>query len=111
MFPSILKGLRKRKGVTQIQLAEAIGGSVGNIGDWESGKSLPSYQALIKLPTYFDISADILLGIRKIDELPELPERLTEKEAELIAAVRTLDQRDREDLFDLAEIKLRRKTS
>lgn len=111
MFPAILKALRKQKSVTQIQLANALGVSPGNVGDWETGKSCPSYLALKGLADFFEVSADVLLGIRTVEELPRDGEPLGEKEAELIAAVRTLDRRDREELFDLAKFKLQRKSS
>ena len=111
MFPSILKGLRKQKGVTQIQLANALGVSPGNVGDWETGKSCPSYQALKGLADFFEVSADVLLGIYKVEGIPVEGKPLEKREPELIAAVRTLDRRDREELFDLAKFKLQRKSS
>lgn len=108
MFPAILKSLRKQKRVTQIQLAKSLGVSPGNVGDWETGKSYPSYQALIALSDFFEISADILLGIRKKEEMPSAGGFLAEREAELIAMMRRLDDRDRNDLFDLASLKYMR---
>jgi len=111
MFPSILKGLRKQKGVTQIQLANALGVSPGNVGDWETGKSCPSYQALKGLADFFEVSADVLLGIHKVEGLPVEGKPLEKREAELIATMRTLDHRDREELFDLAMFKRNRAIS
>ena len=61
MFKDVLKHLRKQKNVTQLQLAEAIGVSAGNVGDWENGKSHPNYKALISLSNFFNVSADYLL--------------------------------------------------
>ena len=40
MFSELLRELRLKKGVTQIELAKAIGVSNGNVGDWERGRSL-----------------------------------------------------------------------
>ena len=108
MFPTILKTLRKQKHVTQIQLAEALGVSPGNVGDWESGKSNPSYQALIGLSDFFDVSADILLGIRDTSEGPTKGDVLMEEEAKLIAMMRRMDERDRKDIIDPASIKYNR---
>ena len=68
MFTNILKDLRRQKHVTQIQLAESIGVSPGNVGDWESGKSRPNYGALIALSKFFEVSADVLLGIEEAEE-------------------------------------------
>ena len=105
MFSSILKGLRKQKGVTQIQLAAAIGVSAGNVGDWETGESLPSYNALIALSKYFDVTADALLELETEESEVRI---LTEREERFLQLVRTLDHRDREELFDLAEFKVSR---
>ena len=46
MFNTLLKELRAQNGLTQGQLAKAAGVSPGNVGDWESGKSKPGYNAL-----------------------------------------------------------------
>lgn len=108
MFSQILKSLRKQKHVTQIQLAAALGVSPGNVGDWENGKSNPSYQALIGLAEFFHVSADVLLGIRNVGEGPVEGEVLTEEEAKLVAMMRRMDDRDRKDIFDLASIKYTR---
>jgi len=91
--------------VTQIQLAVAIGVSPGNDSDWETGKSLPSYNALIALSKYFDVTADALMGLETEESAVRI---LTEREERLLQVVRTLDHRDREELFDLAEFKVSR---
>lgn len=105
MFTDILKDLRKQKHVTQIQLAEAIGVSPGNVGDWESGKSRPNYGALISLSKFFGVSADVLLGI---DDSVEERQVLREGESELLAMIRMMDERDRQDIYGLAQMKYTR---
>lgn len=105
MFTDILKDLRKQKHVTQIQLAEAIGVSPGNVGDWESGKSRPNYGALISLSRFFGVSADVLLGI---DDSVEERQVLREGESELLAMIRMMDERDRQDIYGLAQMKYTR---
>lgn len=45
MFSELLRELRSKKGVTQVELAKAIGVSNGNVGDWERGRSKPGYEA------------------------------------------------------------------
>ena len=57
MFASLLKQLRAKKGVSQLELAKAIGVSNGNVGDWERGRSKPGYDALIALSRFFEVSA------------------------------------------------------
>lgn len=63
MFSEILKELRKKNNVSQIDLSRSIGVSTGNISDWERGRSKPGYDALISLSRFFDISSDFLLEL------------------------------------------------
>ena len=63
MFSALLKKLRSEKNLTQGQLAKEVGVSPGNVGDWETGKSKPGYNALASLARIFEVSADYLLEI------------------------------------------------
>ena len=119
MFNTLLKELRAKNGMTQGQLAKAAGVSPGNVGDWESGKSKPGYNALASLARIFDVSADYLLELspekksepptelRDLDEIKAsqgltcdgLP--LSEDEVDLVAMYRLLPPSNREEIFDL----------
>lgn len=61
-FGSHLKTLRKVKSVTQRQLASAIGASERGIQQYELGERKPTYDMLIALADYFDVSLDYLVG-------------------------------------------------
>ena len=52
MFNILLKELRAKKGMTQAQLAKAIGVSPGNVGDWETGKSKQGIPLLLRFPAF-----------------------------------------------------------
>lgn len=126
MFNTLLKELRAKNGMTQGQLAKAAGVSPGNVGDWESGKSKPGYNALASLTRIFDVSADYLLELspekksepptelRDLDEIKSsqgltcdgLP--LSEDEVDLIAMYRLLPPSHREEIFDLVYFKYKR---
>lgn len=107
MFVEILKELRRKNDVTQMQLAEAIGVSAGNVGDWENGKSKPSYNALIQISKFFGVSADVLLEI----ESPSAHvSNLSRTENELLLMLRDMDRRDREDIMGLVLLKYNRYT-
>lgn len=103
MFAVLLKELRGKKGVTQGQLAKAIGVSPGNIGDWETGKSKPGYTALAALARFFEVPADHLLeldtskgeGVRGV----EAPSPV---EQELLAAVRSLSEDRTKEVVNFA---------
>ena len=54
---------RKKKGMTQSQLADMIGGGLRTVNDYERGTRQPSYDKLLKLAELFDVSTDYLLGV------------------------------------------------
>ncbi len=62
-FGEKLKELRIEKGLTQKQLAEQINSAQSAIYYWESNKQEPTISALKKLCTFFNVSADYLLGL------------------------------------------------
>ena len=62
MFAERLKQLRKEKGMTQIDLANAIGVSNGTVAMWETGRRKPSFELLEKLSDVFDRRLDYILG-------------------------------------------------
>lgn len=126
MFNILLKELRAKNRLTQGQLAKAAGVSPGNVGDWESGKSKPGYNALASLARIFDVSADYLLELtpeKKSEpptELQDLNEikasqgltcdglPLSEDEVDLVAMYRLLSPSHREEIFDLVYFKYKR---
>ena len=63
-----LKELRTAVGLTQTELAEKLGISDKSLHRYENEKSKPDFFALSKLATYFDVSADYLLGICGYEE-------------------------------------------
>ena len=66
-FCNILKELRQGKNLTHQQLANELGFSRAVIGFWESGNRQPASDAIIALATFFDVSADYLLGLENED--------------------------------------------
>ena len=57
-----IKQLRKKKGVSQSQLAEAIGVKNNTVSTWERGTRKPDFDALQLLSNYFEVSFEYLLG-------------------------------------------------
>ena len=53
--------LRKQKGITQGELAQALGVTNQSVSKWESGQCCPDIQLLPELAKYFDISIDELM--------------------------------------------------
>lgn len=56
----IIKSLRKRKNITQVQLAEALSVERSSVGKYETG-TMPSADVLIRIADYFDVSVDYIL--------------------------------------------------
>lgn len=61
-FHEKLKMLRKKKGLTQQEVAELVHVERGVYTKWELGKSNPNYENLSMLACIFDVSLDYLLG-------------------------------------------------
>ena len=57
-----IKQLRKKKGVSQSQLAKAIGVKNNTVSTWERGTRKPDFDALQLLSNYFEVSFEYLLG-------------------------------------------------
>lgn len=53
--------LRRKRGLSQEQLAEIIGVSRQAISKWEGGLSVPESEKLIAISEYFNVTLDYLL--------------------------------------------------
>lgn len=62
---SRIRELRSEKGLSQPQLAAAIGVSNGVISLWENGVNEPKASYVIALCKFFSVSADYLPGIEQ----------------------------------------------
>ena len=60
-----LQLLRKQKRLTQEELAEIFGVTSQSISKWELGINCPDITMLPAIASYFDITTDELLGIKK----------------------------------------------
>lgn len=64
-----IKMLRKEKGLTQNQLANAVGVTTQAVSKWERGENQPDVSLIIPICSVLGVSADRLLGGFKNDEL------------------------------------------
>ena len=63
-----IQQLRKAKGVSQEQLADAVGVSRQAVSKWESEQSVPDIDKVLLLSEYFETTTDYLLkGIEPLD--------------------------------------------
>jgi transcriptional regulator with XRE-family HTH domain len=56
--------LRKKKNITQEELATQLGISFQSVSKWETGTSLPDVTMLPKIAEIFDVSVDYVLGLK-----------------------------------------------
>lgn len=70
-FNERLKELRTNRSMTQEQLANIINLSTGTIASLENGRRQPSYDVLLRLASFFDVSIDYLVGKSDIPYLQE----------------------------------------
>ena len=66
-----LQELRKSRGLTQEELAEALYVSRTAVSKWESGRGYPSIDSLKEISSYFGVTVDELLSAEKILTLAE----------------------------------------
>lgn len=86
-FGMKLKALRQERGITQKQLAEAIGLVTASISSYETSGNYPSTEVIIKLCRYFNVSADYMLGLNDTREFNMTD--LTDEQYEAVIAVIT----------------------
>ena len=70
-----LQELRKKRGLTQEELAEAIFVSRTAVSKWESGKGYPGIESLKELSRFYSVSIDELLSADAVISLAEKENR------------------------------------
>ena len=74
-----IRTFRKKRKLTQEQLAEVLGVTSGAVYKWESGMSVPELQLIVEMADFFDTSVDVLLGYQmKDNRLDTIIQRLKE---------------------------------
>lgn len=88
MLSEKIYSLRKKKGLSQEELAFQLDVSRQAVSKWESGASVPESSKLIALSEYFNVSVDYLIK-DKTEEIPENSEKEEEKEGTSAAPEKT----------------------
>ena len=78
-FNAKLQELRKKKGLTQEELAEALYVSRTAISKWESGRGYPSIDSLKAIAKYFSVTIDELLSSNEVLSIAEEDNKQKEK--------------------------------
>lgn len=74
-FGEKLQQLRKNRGLTQEELAQALFVSRTAVSKWESGRGYPSIDSLKELAKFFSVTVDELLSGEKILSIAEKENR------------------------------------
>ena len=91
-----IKDIRVRKGLTQSEVASALGVSSVVYSRYETGSRQPSIDVLVQMANIFGVTVDYLLG-RKVAE----DSSLSDFEQQLLNAARNADERARQDALKL----------
>ncbi|MBQ8763956.1 MAG: helix-turn-helix domain-containing protein [Clostridia bacterium] len=70
---SIIKDLRKQKGMSQQQLAELCGVHQTAVSQWEKGRTMPDRSSLRLLAKTFGVTMEALLGEEKTEDENKIP--------------------------------------
>ena len=70
-FNEKLQELRKNRGLTQEELAEALYVSRTAVSKWESGRGYPSIDSLKQIASFFSVTIDDLLSGEKLLSIAE----------------------------------------
>ena len=100
MLSERMKELRKANKLTQQELADRIGVSLGAIKYWEQGKGEPNTATLIAIAVLFNVSLDYLVGRSPVRELV-VDDAGVQR---VIDVVESLPETHREALFQSAEL-------
>lgn len=66
-FGEFLFKLRKEKGMTQAELAQALGVTNKAVSKWETGEAMPETALLLPISRIFGVSVDELLDGKRSD--------------------------------------------
>lgn len=93
-----IRALRRERGMTQEQLAEAMDVSAAAVSKWENGQSVPDISLLTVLADFFEVSLDALVGY----------EARPHRREEMVARIRQMTMRRADEVVPEVREALRR---
>jgi transcriptional regulator with XRE-family HTH domain len=101
-----LRALRRRRQISQAEVAEYLGISKAAYGYYENGNNTPSVENLIKLALFYGVATDYLLGLA---DYPNGSGTSRDSFMFQLGDVSLLDKDDIEEINMLIDLKIRRK--
>ena len=106
---SVIRNLRKKSGLNQEEFARLFNVHQTAVSQWETGKTSPDTDTLVKIANYFDVSVDYILGKTNIKKSSgEKPEDIAEDEDDDIVLfnreARKMTPEQRKKLLEMAKV-------
>ena len=98
-----IKELRKEKGISQEELANAINVKNYTIGNWERDRAEPSIEAIMQMADYFEVSTDYILGRSNEIGQVQTNANLEQDEVQLLDLYRQMNFQDKNQLIGFAK--------
>lgn len=93
MVAQVIQEARKAKNLTQKEVADAIGVKLPTYSTYETGRSEPPVEILVRLCYLFGLSMDVLTQKeRTYKDTQELTEQIKQYKAEIAKAEKALDE-------------------
>ncbi|MBN3523689.1 helix-turn-helix domain-containing protein [Paenibacillus apiarius] len=103
-----IKCIRKENNQNQSQFAKVIGISQGNLSEIEMGNSNPSAETLASIGTHYNVNLNWLLTGRTSGDGVTYED---DNEKGLIELYRNLDDYDKNEIIEIAHLKLKLKSN
>ena len=112
LFLSRFRGLLEESPKTQKEICEDLGIRSQKLSNWKTGYSEPNFDDLVMLASYFDVTADYLLGAEDdfgnitIKKEKSPADNLSAEEKELLENFRQLNLKNKMHVSTYARIRL-----
>ncbi|WP_458407190.1 helix-turn-helix domain-containing protein [Anaerotignum sp.] len=100
-FPERLKELRKSRNISQQKLGAYLNYGYTAIANYESGRNEPSFDTLMKIAVFFDVTVDYLIGLS--DE-PMIMNTISISETRLLEMYRKLNEENKQIIMEMVGI-------
>lgn len=99
---SRISELRRKRNLTQADLADRLNMSTSSIAMWEVGKRDPDSEKLTELANFFNVTTDYLLGLSSEHSSPKTEPQNVEPEIRAIQrAAKNMTQTDKKKMLNM----------